>query len=335
MKSHRNIPFFVPHAGCPNCCVFCSQTKITGQSAEKDINTEIFELKELLENDCGGFEKSLIAFFGGSFTAIEKKRMEALLSLANEYIDKGVAEGIRISTRPDCIDEEILAILKKYRVTHIELGVQSTNDSVLRASKRGHGASDSFEAARLITEGGFVFCGQMMIGLPGSAPEDEIKTARDIIAMGAIEARIYPTVVFEGTELFKMAESGEYTPLTNDAAIERTAKCCRLLEEAGVKILRIGLHASENLKKAPLGANHQALGELVKSRIYSDIIAERAGNCKNKILCIGIRASDISMLRGHGCAAINRIIGETECAGVEIYPADLPRYEPDIKTRSV
>ena len=163
MKNHRNLPFFVPHAGCPNCCVFCSQTKITGKRAEKDSDTEISELRAMLESESGSFKESQIAFFGGSFTAIERNRMEALLSVANEYIEKGVAESIRISTRPDCINEEILELLKKYRVTHIELGVQSTDNSVLSACKRGHTASDSFKAAKLITEKGFVFGGQMMI----------------------------------------------------------------------------------------------------------------------------------------------------------------------------
>ena len=287
MKQHRNIPFFVPHAGCPNCCVFCSQVKITGESAEKDINTEIDELRALLESESDNlFSESQIAFFGGSFTAIEKSRMERLLSVANEYIDKGVAESIRISTRPDCIDDEILAILKKHRVTNIELGVQSTDNSVLLASNRGHSANDSFDAAKKIIENGFVFGGQMMIGLPDSSIESEMQTARDIVKMGAKEARIYPTVVFEGTKLFDMTVCGGYNPLTLDDAVERTAKCYKIFHDNGVSVLRVGLHASENLSSAPYGANHPSIGELVKSYVYADIVAERAKNCEGKNICV-------------------------------------------------
>ncbi len=336
MKKHRNIPFFVPHAGCPNCCVFCSQTKITGQRGEKKLESELFELNSLLESlEIGGFAESQLAFFGGSFTAIERKRMVTLLSAVQEYIKKGVVESIRISTRPDCINSEILEILKEYNVTHIELGVQSTNEAVLKASERGHNAEDSFNAAKLITENGFVFGGQMMIGLPESDVNAEIQTARDIVSMGAREARIYPTVVFDETKLFDMALGGKYIPLDLENAVERTAKCYRIFEDAGVNVLRVGLHSSENLKNAPMGANHPALGELVKSRVYTDIIAEKCGDCRDKILSIGVRKEDLSMLCGHKNAAVNRLKLQTGASEVEIFPVQCPRFQPLIQTRSV
>lgn len=331
MKRHRNLPFFVPHAGCPNCCVFCSQVKITGEKCEKELSTELAELRLMLDSAGNGFPESQIAFFGGSFTAIERTRMEALLSVACEYIEKGVAESIRISTRPDCINEEIIAILKKYKVRNVELGVQSTDDSVLKASGRGHTAKASFDAAGLLVENGFVFGGQMMIGLPGASPESEMQTARDIVLMGACEARIYPTVVFEGTKLYDMAKNGGYEPLSLDAAVERSAKCFEIFRKAGVKLLRIGLHASENLKNAPMGANHPAIGELVKSRVYSDIVAEKAGICNGKKLSVGICRKDISMLRGHGGKAVEWIRSATGAAEVEIKPLDIPVFCPEVK----
>ncbi|MBR5285531.1 MAG: radical SAM protein [Clostridia bacterium] len=335
MKTHRNFSFFVPHAGCPNCCVFCSQTKITGVDSDKSLDEEIKELRAMLENGVGDFAESQIAFFGGSFTAIDRARMEALLEVANEYIDKGVAESIRISTRPDCINEEILKLLAKYRVRNIELGVQSTSDRVLAASSRGHTAKSSFESAGLITENGFTFGGQMMVGLPDSTLEDELQTARDIVSMGASEARIYPTVVFEDTKLCDMAENGEYKPLTLESAVERAAKCYKIFLDSGVKVLRIGLHASENLKNARYGANHPSIGELVKSYVYTEIIAERAGSCQGKRLCVGIRKNDISMLTGHGGCAIERIKNQTEAAEVEIYATETAQFEPKLTKRSV
>lgn len=335
MKQHRNLPFFVPHAGCPNCCVFCSQVKITGEKAEKNADVEISELRAMLDNENGDFSESQIAFFGGSFTAIERDRMERLLSVADEYIKKGVASSVRVSTRPDKIDDEILDILARYNVTNIELGVQSTDENVLEASGRGHSASDSFEAAERMIKKGFVFGGQMMIGLPESTLESELRTARDIVKMGAKEARIYPTVVFEGTKLYDMTLSGKYKPLTVEDAVERTAKCYKIFLDAGVNVLRIGLHASENLKSAPFGANHQSLGELVKSRVYIDIISELAGDCYGKILSIDIRKEDVSMLCGYNNAAIQRLKAETGATDVEITPDELPRFCPKVKTRSV
>lgn len=335
MKPMRNFPFFVPHAGCPNCCVFCSQTKITGEKCEKDINTELAELRNMLDAVKDGNENDRIAFFGGSFTAIAYERMTTLLETANEYIKQGVAGGIRISTRPDCIDSEILGVLKKYNVTNIEIGVQSVDDRVLASSARGHSAEDSYKAAELITKNGFVLCGQMMIGLPDSDLESELATAKAICAMGASEARIYPTVVFEDTELLSMTERGEYKPLSLDEAVERSAKCYRVFLEAGVKLLRIGLHSSENLKNAPYGANHAAIGELVKSRVYTDIICEAAGDCRGKKIIIGIRKEDISMLCGHKGSAIKRLKEQTGCADVEIVGSELGQFCPTVRIRSV
>ena len=163
----------------------------------------------------------------------------------------------------------------------------------------------------------------------------QVQTARDIVKMGAKEARIYPTVVFEGTKLYNMAKNGEYIPLTLEDAVERSAKCYRIFLDAGVKVLRIGLHASENLKNAPLGANHQSIGELVKSYVYTDIIAENAGDCKERILRIEIRKEDVSMLCGYNNAAIKRIMAKTGASDVEVIPADLPRFCPEISIRSV
>ena len=334
MKQHRNLPFFVPHAGCPHCCVFCSQVKITGVCAEKDTQAEIRELREMLNSAKGDFKESQIAFFGGSFTAIERSRMVALLETANEYIKNGVATDIRISTRPDCINEEILDLLGKYNVKNIELGIQSTDNAVLEACERGHTSDQSFAAARLVVEKGFTFGGQMMVGLPKATLESEIQTAKDIAAMGAKEARIYPTVVFEGTRLYDMAKRGEYIPLDLEDAVNRTAKCYKIFLDAGVKVLRIGLHSSENLANAPMGANHPSMGELVKSYVYTDIIAERAGNCRDKILNVKIRKEDISKLRGYDSAAINRLKALTKASAIEVVPWDLPEFQPLIEVRS-
>ncbi|MBR0232332.1 MAG: radical SAM protein [Clostridia bacterium] len=332
MKTHRNIPFFVPHAGCPHCCVFCSQVKITGHGAEKDLESELRELRALLDS-CGEAKdkESRIAFFGGSFTAIERNRMESLLSTAAEYIRKGVASGIRISTRPDCIDGEILAVLKKYGVTEIELGIQSTDERVLALCERGHTVRDSDNACRLIKEHGFTLGGQMMIGLPGATAESELQTARDIVAWGADEARVYPLVVFEGTKLCEMTLAGEYVPLSEEEAVKRAADCCRVFINAGIALLRIGLHASENLAEAPFGANHPAIGEKVQGRIYADIISSLAGESAGSVLEVKIRREDISMLTGFGREAIGYILKTTRADGIKVLPARYRRFYPSVK----
>ena len=278
-KRHVNIPIFIPHEGCPNSCVFCNQHTITARSdggASRDVRPEIEQcLATINAENC----ECEIAFFGGSFTGIDRRDMVRLLGTAYEYVEAGKVQSIRLSTRPDFIDEEILDILEKYKVRHIELGVQSLDDKVLLASKRGHTAECTRRACRMIVERGFSLTGQMMIGLPGASTESEIATAEEICDLGADSARIYPTVVFYGTELCNMCNDGRYTPLTNEQAAERAAKVYRVFAENGVKLLRIGLQSSEGLEDENIygGANHSAIGEMVLSQYYFDLIVE---NCR-------------------------------------------------------
>lgn len=274
MKKHANIPIFIPHEGCRNECVFCNQRTITGtcQSSDRDITSEI---ESALSTIPDNYETE-IAFFGGSFTGIGIDRMTRLLDTAYGYVKSEKVQSIRLSTRPDYIDKEILDILKSRGVTHIELGIQSMRQNVLDACKRGHTVKDTEKACRLINDFGFILGGQMMIGLPCSTAEDEIYTAQKIAEMGAKEARIYPCVVFHGTELCEMAKNGGYEPISVDEAVERSASVYGIFKNSGIKVLRIGLQASENLSdesEVYAGANHPAMGELVMSEyLYSRIL---------------------------------------------------------------
>ena len=274
---HINIPVFIPHLGCPNQCVFCNQRTISGvkkfdvASVKSIIDTALSTVSE--------DDYAEIAFFGGSFTGIERSLMIELLEIANFYVKAGKVKSIRCSTRPDYIDEEIIEILKKYQVRVVELGLQTISDEVLLKTKRNHTSEDERRACALITRAGITLVGQMMIGLPGATPEDEIKTAEFIVSMGALAARVYPTVVFHETELCDMAKDGRYTPLSLAEAISRTAEVVKIFRSAGVKVIRVGLHASENLASEQTyfaGPNHAALGELVENKIYFDKIVTEA-----------------------------------------------------------
>jgi len=277
MARHINIPVFIPHLGCPNNCVFCDQRKISGCISfdESGVRGEIESALStaMAEDDVE------IAFFGGSFTGIDRDLMIRLLRISDEFIAAGRVSRIRCSTRPDYIDEEILAILSDHHVKTVELGIQSLSDRVLSASKRGHNAEVTLKACRMVKAAGFELIGQMMIGLPGSSAEDEIATASAICNVGADGARVYPTVVFSNTELADMTYSGSYIPLTIDGAVERTASVLDVFDRAGIPVIRVGLCASDNLSSPESvvgGANHPALGELSMGELMYRRICEEA-----------------------------------------------------------
>ena len=311
---HVNIPIFIPHLGCRNQCVFCNQRAISGvKSFDLSKVRAQIELRLSTRNPEDVYE---IAFFGGSFTGIDRELMISLLALAKEYIDKGEVKFLRCSTRPDYIDGEILDILAAYGVRTIELGLQSTSDKVLLASKRGHSSEQEFKAASLIVERGFTLGGQMMIGLPESTPDDEVKTALDIVRMGASEARIYPTLVFSETELKEMQSSSLYTPLTLDDAVKRSAAALKIFLENGIKVLRVGLCESDGLRNDGTliaGPYHPAIGELVFSQFYYDKIVTEIKNKNIKSdsdIVIYCSAHETSKIVGHNKANRLRLKSE-------------------------
>lgn len=257
------IPIFVPHEGCPNDCAFCNQRTISGKEHAPDIEEARCIIEEYLKNG----KADQIAFFGGSFTGIDVKKQNDYLSLASEYIKKGLVKSIRLSTRPDYIDSETVKRLISYGVKNIELGAQSMDDEVLLESRRGHMAKDVELASEIITKSDAVLGLQMMTGLPSDSEEKCFYTAKRFKELGAKETRIYPTVVLWGTLLAKMYERGEYTPQTIEDAVSISAKLYRYFMDNDIKILRIGLPDSYDLKENYIaGAYHPSLGEMVVSR---------------------------------------------------------------------
>jgi histone acetyltransferase (RNA polymerase elongator complex component) len=239
----------------------------------EDVKNQIESVLSSVKED----DECEIAFFGGSFTGIDFSLMTSLLDIAEEYVKSRKVKSIRCSTRPDYINEEILDTLKKYSVKVVELGLQSISEPVLIKTRRGHTALEAERAVSLLKEYGFKVSGQMMIGLPSSKLGDEIATARFIVESGCDMARIYPTVVFRDTELCRMADTGDYKPLTLKEAVERSAKALSVLVSGGVEVIRIGLCDSENLHSDSTyyaGPNHPAIGEMVISRYYLEKITE-------------------------------------------------------------
>ncbi len=272
MIKHINVPIFVPHKGCPNDCVFCNQKKITGTTGENTLQDAKHTIEETLET-VGKDSFVEIAFFGGSFTGIEKERQKEYLSLAGEYINKGQASGIRISTRPDYISCEILDMLKEYGVTAVELGAQSMDDRVLELNRRGHTAEDTKKAVKLLKSYGFETGLQMMTGMYGSDAKTDLFTGRAIAELMPDTVRIYPTVVLEDTYLAELYRAGDYLPPTLEETVEVCAGICKMFEEKNIRVIRLGLQSTDTIcEKGSIvaGAYHSAMGELVRSRILRE-----------------------------------------------------------------
>ena len=308
MKKQYIIPIFVPHLGCPNDCIFCNQRSISGVA--KMITKEEIEktIEMYLENIKDKDAKIEIAFFGGSFTGIEESKQEEFLQVAYEYVKQGKIHSIRVSTRPDYINKQILKRLKKYKVETIELGVQSANDYILKRANRGHCFADVKKASKLIRWYGFKLGHQMMVGLPESTRLDEINTAKELIKLKPKMVRIYPVLVIKNTRLEKEFLDEKYTPLTVVQAVETCKELVSMFNRKRVEVIRVGLQNTDEItdpntegSEVVAGPYHPAFRQLVESGLWYDTIVAKIKklNVKVKKVQVIVNPQDANNVIGH------------------------------------
>ena len=321
-----NVSIFIPHVGCPYRCSFCDQRSISG-TVKPPRGSDV---SRILEEQAGHLADigmtAEIAFFGGSFTAVPRGYMTELLEAAKAAAEKyPVYNGIRCSTRPDCISEEILGLLKNYGVTAIELGAQSMCDEVLKANDRGHTAEDVRRAARLIKACGIELGLQMMTGLYRDSEEYVRRTAEEFIALAPKTVRVYPTVILDGTRLGELYKSGEYRSFSFERTVDLCAELLGLFEKNNIAVIRMGLHASADVEREMLGGvYHPAFREICESRLFLNELKQQLGTLptgnytvftdgKNISKVIGQRRGNIAALADKGY-----IIKVREQAGVHL-----------------
>ncbi len=295
---HANISLFVPHMGCPHQCSFCNQKTISG-SLNELTPEDVFQALEQAKKDNLNPQTTEIAFFGGSFTAIERNYMISLLESAKPFLKEGLFKGIRISTRPDAIDEEILRILKDYGVTAIELGAQSTDKEVLKLNRRGHSEKDIINSSILIKKNGFSLGLQMMTGLLGDTEEKSLKTCEDIISLNPDTVRIYPTITLDGTYLGELYKSGVYKPQSLQDAVSLCSKLLKRFYDEDIKVIRLGLHSGGNVEDGYLaGPYHPAFGELCEGEIYLSEAVKLLNNVPKGEKTLYVNPKEISKMTG-------------------------------------
>lgn len=326
------IPVFVPHLGCPNDCVFCNQRRISGHIEPATAQTVKNAIEEAAALTPPGTKRQL-AFYGGSFTAIPEARQIELFEAAQPYLADGTISSIRLSTRPDAIDDTVLKRLKKYGVTVIELGAQSMCDRVLELSGRGHDSAAVADASRLIKDAGFDLILQMMTGLPGDTDESCIETAKKIISLSPNGVRIYPTVIVRDTVLCDMWRAGTYKEHTVEDAVRVCSKIVPLFNEAGIPIIRMGLNPTEDLSGGDAlgGAYHPALGELVHSRIMLEKARGLlAGARPGSSVVLGVNRSDVSKMIGQHRCNVHALVSEFSLRELKIHEASVKSGEISI-----
>ncbi len=305
------IPVFIPHEGCPHRCVFCNQRRISGRAGglvrAGDVARIVVTWLERAGERAG--DDVQVAFYGGSFTALAPARQAELLGAVSPFLASGRVGSLRLSTRPDAVDHGRIALLKQYRVTLVELGVQSMDDTVLARAGRGHDSRAVHCAVRLLRRASLRVGLQLLPGLPGESRRSLMRTVAQVIALRPDIVRIYPALVLEGSALARMYRQGQYRPLTLAGAVARVAWMKRRLDGAGIRVVRMGLQAGPDLEQGLVaGPWHPAFGELVASRLMlrrTRRLLARVPAGKRAVLSIASR--DQSLFRGQRSANIRRL----------------------------
>lgn len=326
---HSNVALFVPHNGCPHKCSFCNQREITGQQYQPTAD-DVKSAIDVARNSLGENTKNAeIAFFGGSFTAIDHRYMEELLKAASPAVKSGEFGGIRISTRPDAIDKDVLKTLDSYGVTAIELGAQSMDDNVLSANMRGHTKEDIINASNMIKNSGFSLGLQMMTGLYKSNEQLDRSTGEEIAELRPDTVRIYPTVVLKGTYLYDLYKEKKYKPQELSQAVELCSELLTMFSEKEINVIRLGLHDSDSLREnMAAGAFHPAFRELCESEImYNNCVEQLAkNNITSGTVEVFVNPRSISRFIGQKRANLERLNKRGICAIVR-QDTRLEKYE--------
>lgn len=308
------IPVFIPHEGCPHSCVFCNQHSISGQSSKPAQPITPLEVQATIQSWLAHSnpEKHAsvqVAFYGGSFTGLPIARQVELLEAVQPFLDQGTVQTIRLSTRPDYIDPDRLDLLRRYRVSIVELGAQSCDDRVLRQAGRGHCGADIAAASALIKAANIRLGLQLMLGLPGDTFRSLRATVARIVELRPDFVRLYPVLVLRGSGLDQLYHRGGYKPLSLSRAVLLAAFMKKRFDDQGIEVVRMGLQPSAELESALIaGPYHPAFGELVGARLMLQrtrraLVAVPA----TERVTLVIAERDLSIFHGQGRANSNRL----------------------------
>ncbi|MEN8140287.1 MAG: radical SAM protein [Thermodesulfobacteriota bacterium] len=329
------IPIFISHQGCPHQCVFCNQGAIAGST---DVPVSPAQVAGLIAEQLawprktGRQEEVQVAFYGGSFTCLDQERQQAYLRAVQPFLDRGQVAKVRLSTRPDCLDLPTALWLREQGVGLVEVGVQSLDEEVLLASRRGHDGAQVAAAFGALREAGLQSCGQLMVGLPGDTPARAVASARRLLEMGPDMVRIYPTLVVAGSPLAELYEQKKFQPWSLAKAVLVCARLKEICEKARVKVIRLGLQPSQALKASVLaGPFHPAFGEMVASRIFFKYLRSLLRRRPAGPALLRLSPRDRSLFSGVGKENLQRLQGLGLLKGVEVvFASKQPRFSAAI-----
>lgn len=213
-------------------CVYCNARGSGTGTFSRGIG-----LKEQIETQMNAMARrykarAFIAYFQSySNTYADLPTLKAIYDTILPYLR---IVGLAIGTRPDCIDEDKLALISSYasdRLVWMEYGLQSARDRTLKLINRGHDVETFTRAVELTSSFGLRICAHVIIGLPGEGMDDFLATARLVSSLPVTDVKIHMLYIAKGTGLEHLYREGRYTPMTMESYVQAAASFIAHLRE--------------------------------------------------------------------------------------------------------
>ena len=213
-------------------CIFCSE-KGSGEFAEGSCGSISRQLERAKERVQGkNREGKYIAYFQ-SFTntyapvaVLEQRYREAI---APEDI-----VGLAVATRPDCLPEEVVALLariNRIKPVSVELGLQTVHEDTARYLRRGYPTAVYLDAVKRLKAAGLEVVTHIILGLPGETEEMMMETTRQAVAAGTDGVKFHLLHVLRGTDLEQEYLRGRVEPLSLERYGQILKACISCLPE--------------------------------------------------------------------------------------------------------
>ena len=229
----KEIGIYIHIPFCKKKCKYCDFVSFENklELQEKYVNSVITEIENC---DKSGFLVNTIYFGGGTPSIISEKLIIKILEKIKEKFNVKDNSEITIEVNPKTINKEKLEVYKKSGFNRISIGLQATNDRLLKLLGRIHSYNDFLEGYNLAREVGFKNINvDLMLGLPTQSLEDLKNSLDKVISLNPEHISLYSLILEENTPLEKEVKSGLYTLPSDEEEREMYDVTKKILEKNG------------------------------------------------------------------------------------------------------
>lgn len=213
-------------------CIFCSGAG-SGEFAEQDCGSIAVQMERAKERvrakNKGGKYIAYFQSFTNTYAPVDHLRRLYL-----EAIEPDDIVGLAIGTRPDCLGEDVVALLSeinRIKPVSVELGLQTVHEETANYIRRGYDTAVYFDAVRRLKAAGLEVVTHIILGLPGETVDMMLETTRQAVQAGTDGVKFHLLHVLRGTDLAQEYAAGKFEVFSLEEYGDVLKKCIACLPE--------------------------------------------------------------------------------------------------------